>query len=190
MGDDRLRELEQRWRATGALDDEARWHAARLRAGRLDPQLLPVAAWAGSAAAGLLLGVTPPAPPRDPGRGWSWVCDWLAEGLTRAPLAARRRAALAELERLLLYFEGVDADSRQERAWGLAARALLRGVADDLSVALLRGEPAAEVPGRDGEVAGVGPSPAGVSRTWALAWRAAKRVCKAACEPERTVVTP
>lgn len=38
MSDARLRALERRWRETGAVADEARWHLARLRAGDLDPR--------------------------------------------------------------------------------------------------------------------------------------------------------
>ncbi len=40
MTDDALRALERRWRATGAVEDEAAWLAARLRAGVLAVEAL------------------------------------------------------------------------------------------------------------------------------------------------------
>lgn len=59
--DDDVRGLERAWRRSGALDDEARWLAARARAGDLDPARLALAGHAGHPAAALAVG----APIRD-----------------------------------------------------------------------------------------------------------------------------
>ena len=37
VSDGELRDLERRWRASGAVEDEARWHVARVRAGQIPP---------------------------------------------------------------------------------------------------------------------------------------------------------
>jgi hypothetical protein len=51
VSDERLRELERRWRETGDDADERRWLEARVRAGDLDPLALELLApiWAGRA---------------------------------------------------------------------------------------------------------------------------------------------
>jgi len=54
MSDERLRELERRWRESGELDDEVAWLAERVRAGELSPRALELAAHLGHEAAGRL----------------------------------------------------------------------------------------------------------------------------------------
>jgi hypothetical protein len=44
VGDERLRELERRWRASGSTDDEAAWLVERVRLGRLREERLLLAA--------------------------------------------------------------------------------------------------------------------------------------------------
>lgn len=51
MTDTRLRELERRFRASGAVEDEAAWLAARVRAGELSRAALELAAWVAHPAA-------------------------------------------------------------------------------------------------------------------------------------------
>lgn len=56
MTDARLRELERRWRETGAVEDEATLLRERVRAGNLVPDRLKLAAHCGHAASALALG--------------------------------------------------------------------------------------------------------------------------------------
>ncbi len=56
MSDERLRELDRRWRASGTVDDEAALLAERMRAGVLTPEKLSSAALLGSRAAMLTQG--------------------------------------------------------------------------------------------------------------------------------------
>lgn len=51
MSDERLRELERRWRASGALEDEAAWLGERVRLGDLERARVQVAGLLGHAAA-------------------------------------------------------------------------------------------------------------------------------------------
>lgn len=65
MGDLKIRELERRFKETGALADEAPWLAERLRVGTLSRDRLALAGFLGSAAAQLVLApsaVESPAP--------------------------------------------------------------------------------------------------------------------------------
>lgn len=55
MSDDRLRELERRWRTTGAPEDEGAWLSERVRAGELSPVRLHAAAALGHSAARIAL---------------------------------------------------------------------------------------------------------------------------------------
>lgn len=55
VNDQRLRELERRFRATGALADEVAWLQARVQTGALDPLRLELAARLGHPAAGSIL---------------------------------------------------------------------------------------------------------------------------------------
>ncbi len=51
MGDQGLRELESKWRSSGALEDEAAWLSARVAKGHLQGSRLSLAAWLGHPAA-------------------------------------------------------------------------------------------------------------------------------------------
>jgi hypothetical protein len=51
VSDDRLRGLERRWRASGALDDEVAWLSGRVRAGDLTRERIQIAALLGHSAA-------------------------------------------------------------------------------------------------------------------------------------------
>lgn len=62
MSDEELRALERAYRAGGGVEAEARWLAARLRAGELTEQRLRAAAWAGHAAAAQVVGPVEPPP--------------------------------------------------------------------------------------------------------------------------------
>ena len=61
--DERERELERRFQASRATDDEAAWLRERLRAGRLPEERLRIAAIVGHPAAALALGHEPPREP-------------------------------------------------------------------------------------------------------------------------------
>ena len=56
MADDRLRELERRWKESGAVDDEAAWLLERVRVGGLEAERLQLAAYCGHAGARVALG--------------------------------------------------------------------------------------------------------------------------------------
>lgn len=99
--DERLRELERRWQATGDPGDEGRWLAARVQCGRLSPSALEVAAWLGHPGA---VAAAPEAAESPGGADpQAALAAWTAELDRRlAPLpAASHRAVLAEAERLL-----------------------------------------------------------------------------------------
>ena len=51
MSDERLRELERRWKETGSVEDEAAWLSERVRAGELTEERLRLAAALGQPAA-------------------------------------------------------------------------------------------------------------------------------------------
>jgi hypothetical protein len=51
VSDERLRELERRWKETGSIEDEASWLAERLRLGRASKDMVALAAHCGHAAA-------------------------------------------------------------------------------------------------------------------------------------------
>lgn len=53
MADEKLREMERRWRTTGAVEDEAAWLGERARVGDLDPEHLRLAAYLGDRASQL-----------------------------------------------------------------------------------------------------------------------------------------
>jgi hypothetical protein len=60
VADERLRELERRWRETGAPADEAALLLERVRAGTLKQERLELASWCGHAAATLATGIELP----------------------------------------------------------------------------------------------------------------------------------
>jgi hypothetical protein len=97
MSDEQLRELERRWRETGAVEDEARFLAERARAGRLSRDKLELAAYLGHRAA--LSAIERTNPPWDPSSGPSWLEEvvrglraWSKEAGVRAAIAASRTA--------------------------------------------------------------------------------------------------
>lgn len=93
MADEQLQELERRWRATGALEDEVEWVAALVRARRVSAADLELAATVGSLAARRLL----------PGRRWPGdrSVQAMATSLASAPRPVQVRALVA-LSRLVL----------------------------------------------------------------------------------------
>ena len=88
---DTIRELRRRWRESGAVDDEARWLQARLRAGDIPRARLELAAFLDHPAAQAALGSAPHAWPREPEarlRAWGKrLSDHGVEACTRAALA-------------------------------------------------------------------------------------------------------
>jgi hypothetical protein len=90
MSDRRLRDLERRWRETGAHDDEARWLAERVRAGDLSTARLCLATYCGRAGARLAS--------RDERRDHQRVPEdprfWLHGALTFVPDSRRHLAVL------------------------------------------------------------------------------------------------
>jgi hypothetical protein len=98
MADAALRELERRWRESGADEDRARWLAGRARAGELTATRLALAAHAGDVAARLALGPDGPPVVHDLTAWAHALAPWGSEALARAALAAAR-AALPPLMR-------------------------------------------------------------------------------------------
>lgn len=91
MGDGDLRALERRWHETGEVEDEARWHVARVRSGALSQDRLDLAAAMG--VPGALAAVSRKRPPKPPGseKGLrAWLGDLELHGAEPV-----RRAALA-----------------------------------------------------------------------------------------------
>ena len=66
MSDEQLRQLERRWKETGAIEDEAAWLRARVQSGAVTEDRLRLAAYFGSAAASMAL--------RDPPS--DWMAGW------------------------------------------------------------------------------------------------------------------
>ena len=106
MVDDRLRELERRFRGTGAVEDEAAWLRERLRVGELAPERLDLAADLGHRASQAARGRSAGAPAREELAGiltrrGKEVCARAAVAVVRdaAPaLGGAPRAVLAALE--------------------------------------------------------------------------------------------
>ncbi len=65
MSDERLRELERRWRESGSVEDEAAWLLERVRVGELDQDRLELAAYCGHGAARVALGDAAARPAED-----------------------------------------------------------------------------------------------------------------------------
>lgn len=92
MGDTRLREMERRWRESGATADEAAFLRERVRAGEVDPARLLLLAHCGHPAARVAAGVSAPAPMDLIGFA-SGLAPWGREACARAA----RAMALAAL---------------------------------------------------------------------------------------------
>lgn len=98
--DERLRDLERRWRASGAIDDEAAWLGERLRTGDLAPERARLAAWLGHPAAEALTGVRFGDEPLQSAGEVRRAEAALWEGVAVAGPDAARRALLAHARRL------------------------------------------------------------------------------------------
>lgn len=115
MSDERLRQLERRWRETSAVEDEAAYLLERVRAGTLTQEQLELAAYCGHRAArSLCQSVESPAELIDWTRGLS---RWAAEAPKRAAVGL---AALASTR----WQEHDHGDSRPHEAARLAQRYL------------------------------------------------------------------
>lgn len=90
MSDERLRELERRWKETAAVEDEALWLTERVRAGELSPDGLEAAACLGHDAARRAVGETPAGV--DPLVYW-----WLGEDQVETGAEPRWSRALSKL---------------------------------------------------------------------------------------------
>jgi hypothetical protein len=122
MGDEQLRELERRWRTTGALDDEVAWVSALVRAGEVSAGDLELAATLGSLAARRLL-------PAE--RRWPSNVQAMAASLERAPRPVQVRV-LVTLARLVLpvWRQRHPADERLADAVEAAEESLTGAAAD------------------------------------------------------------
>lgn len=89
MSDAKLRELERRWKETGALADEAAYLRALVARGELSPTRLNLAAWVGAPAARAAAGL--PAGPGSDARG----LRALADGVSRVLGALRHEEMVA-----------------------------------------------------------------------------------------------
>lgn len=95
MSDQRSRELERAFRATGSVADEAAWLGARLRAGEVEQTKVELAVFLGSGAARLVIGDRAPIhtrPPRSGVKGFvrKGLAQWGHVVLVRAAIAAAR----------------------------------------------------------------------------------------------------
>jgi hypothetical protein len=89
MSDERLRELERRWKETGSVEDEAKYLAERVRVGDLTNERLELAAYCGHQAAQRVAGsVHEDGNPTD-------VMEW-TDGLRRWGIEPYARAAVAK----------------------------------------------------------------------------------------------
>lgn len=170
MADLALRDLERRWRLSGAPDDEARWLIARHRLGELDLSRLELAACCDHAAAGqalLALGVTP--------SPTSWVTDvrrWGDDVCVRATLAAARRA-------LPVWQDAFPDDARPAAVLDLVER-WLDPAREDPGLEPVLADDAAAVAQREAEDA------ADMAESWGA--HLAEDACVVACLAVRTVL--
>lgn len=110
MTDARLRQLERRWRESGAERDHARYLVERLRTGELSLERARLAAHLGEPAAREALGLDDE--PADPGGQRAWA---VALGSWRGQVAARAALAAARLV-LPVFDRGLNPDPRPRRA--------------------------------------------------------------------------
>lgn len=94
MSDSKLRELERRWKETGAVEDEAAYLLERVRAGDLTQERLELAAYCGHEAAGCAVSL-----PRS-----SW--DYLRLGMQTASSESSIRTAAALGRSVLVSVDG------------------------------------------------------------------------------------
>lgn len=107
MSDDRLRELERRWRETGALGDRAAYLQERARCGDLEPERLRLAAFLGAEVGGAEPEPPPVAEDLD-------LAAWIG-ALAAYGVVTLRRAAIA----------AADHSARQASSSGMPMRAVL-----------------------------------------------------------------
>jgi len=109
MGDERLRELERRWRESGSPESEAGWLLERVRLGELDSLMLDLAAHLGHPGARIARGFADPFPTfaedeedeegkRRLLRPWSSKIAQLSAPAARRAAAAAARGALPHYE--------------------------------------------------------------------------------------------
>lgn len=129
MSDAHLRELERRWRLSGAPDDLLRWREARLRAGVVPRERIELAAWLGDPTALATVGGAASAdPPWNADPRWNAWARALTPGAARAFLLYAREELLARLgppvsQRLLGEAGVQDEEVRRHMEVWLAARA-------------------------------------------------------------------
>jgi hypothetical protein len=134
VSDERLRELERRFRASGSVEDEAAWLRARVQAGELEQSKLELAAYCDQPAAVLVLGEVPPQPP--PGQHYSELERWaskLEDCSRRIAVRAAIAGARLVLEQNPLPAPLVRASSRAIRAaeaWCLSPNPRTASAAD------------------------------------------------------------
>lgn len=90
MSDERLRELERRWKESAAVVDEAAYLRELLRTGVLSHDQLSLAAYCGHAAAELVLGTDAPPAPSNLVEWARGLFKWGKEAGVRAAIAAAR----------------------------------------------------------------------------------------------------
>lgn len=91
MTDAKLRELERRWRETGAVEDETAYLQERVRAGTLDDHRLALAATMGCAGARRVLGLPDHEALEDPQEIAKRLSRWGKEALVRTAFAFARQ---------------------------------------------------------------------------------------------------
>lgn len=136
MADDEVRAAERAWRASGARADEARWLAARLRAGELHDARLRAAAWAGDLAAGDVVGV-PAAAPASPRADFAALELLAGRGAVALGVASAVAAVWAGLPRSPGFPERLAALDAL-RAWAQAPSLPREREARDAALALAR----------------------------------------------------
>lgn len=123
VADERLRELERRWKEGGGLDAHVQLLAARVRAGELVKERVRLAAFLGDAAARLALG---DAPPPVPAEDHAWALE-LLEGIHEANEAAGAGLGLELSARLLQVLVALAVDRQPLLEAVVAANAYLAG---------------------------------------------------------------
>jgi hypothetical protein len=107
MSDTRLRELERRWKESGAIDDELAYVKERMRTGGLDQRRVELAAWCGHEASKRLTRTFPDEP---------LVKNWVYRLHSLFGTSAVDRVAITVAKLLLPLWEGNFANDRRVRA--------------------------------------------------------------------------
>lgn len=169
VSDAKLRELERRWRETGAVDDEAAYLLERVRVGDLTPERVELAAYCGNAGARATLAPAAPAVfcvlPSSTTDEWDYEArESFRSFLTRVAGfggEAFLHAALAAGWFVLPVFERVRRDPRPREALEVAEACLLEPSAQNLAKATAASEGAAAAQGGSADIGDVltGPPP-------------------------------